>query len=407
MLKTVRNPSFRRIYFVPLLSNLTGSMTWAINVVYALELGASITEVNLITTIWTSMSVLVLVPFGILSDRMGRKPMLLIPTALTIVGSTIRSLATSPSQLLVAAFIGALSSDFFTILISMVVDVARPNEQREAISTLLLFSSIGMVAGPLIGSILLSFPGIVTRNIYQIDAVAQTCVLAYSFIMIRETKAKTKEKEVFHASNVLDLLRKPSFRYLLVMVFLFFYFFGTMNTYIPIHANRNLSLSDAEVSTLATFRGLATMLIRFSAATFLSRVQPRKLLILAFTLGGIAALVSPLASSYPLLILISFAYGSSFGMTMVLGYTMVSEESTPSNRGTANAVYSVFQSMGSLAVASTSSLAEAAGIAPVFLLAGSASLASTIPISLRRTRQAKGRSDDPDQSSASGEKNRP
>ena len=387
MLETVRNPKLARIYVVPLLSNLTGSMTWAINVLYALELGASIFEVNLISTIWSTMSILVLVPFGILSDRLGRKPMLVLPTILVIVGSTMRALSTSPSHLLVASFFGALSSDFFTVLVSMVVDVAEPKEQRVAISTLLLFSSVGMVIGPLIGSLLLSLPMIRLRNLYHLDIVSQTCVLLYVAFRVSETRKKeaTSERTELRA-YVGDLIGKPSFRYMLAMSFLFFYFFASMNTYVPIFANRTLGLSDSEVSALATFRGLATMLIRFSAATFLNKVSATGFLMAILCLGGVTALVAPLANSYAALIVIVFLYGASFGATMILGYILVTSDSSARSRGTANAIYSVFQSMGSLAVVTTSQVAETIGLTPVFLIAGVSALSSAIPVYLRRSR---------------------
>jgi predicted MFS family arabinose efflux permease len=333
------------------------------------------------------MSILVLVPFGILSDRLGRKPMLVIPTILVIIGSTMRAFSTSPSHLLAASFVGALSSDFFTVLISMVSDVAEPKEQRVAISTLLLFSSVGMVMGPLIGSLLLSSPMICLRNLYQLDAVWQTCVLLYVVFRVSETRKKEATSESMELrAYVGDLLGRPSFRCLLAMSFLFFYFFASMNTYIPIFANRTLGFSDAEVSALDTFKGLAIMLTRFSAATFLNKVSATGFLMSILCLGGAAALMAPLANSYASLIVIVFLYGASFGATMILGYILVTSDSSPRSRGTANAIYGVFQSMGSLAVVLTSSMAEAVGLTPVFLIAGVAALSSAIPIYLRRSR---------------------
>ena len=386
MLTTLRNPKLLKLYVIPLISNLTGSMTWAISVIYALDLGASILQVNLISTVWSTMSILVVVPFGILSDRLGRKPMLIVPTILTILGSTMRSLATDPNHLLIAAFVGALSSDFFTVLISMVADVAEPEEQRESISTLLLFSSIGMVMGPLLGSFILTLPQMTLRNLYQMDVVVQTCVLLYVIVKVSETKTEAKSEKVEYRTHLSDLVNKPNFRLMLVMASFFFYFFSTMNTYVPICGRIVLGLSDSQVSTLATFRGLAIMFIRFSVATFLNKVPARPFLISTLALGGMTALVTPIANSYITLTGITFLYGVSFGATMVLGYTLVTSDSTPSSRGTANAIYSVFQSIGSLAVVFTSSLAETVGLAPVFLIGGVAALLSIIPIFLRKTR---------------------
>ena len=93
-----------------------------------------------------------------------------------------------------------------------------------------------------------------------------------------------------------------------------------------------------------------------------------------------------MANSYAALITIVFLYGASFGATMILGYILVTRDSSPRSRGTANAIYSVFQSLGSLAVVSTSQMAETIGLTPVFLIAGVSALSSAIPVYLRRSR---------------------
>jgi len=117
-------------------------MSNSISILFALDLGANIFQVNLINTMRSTMSILLLVPFGILSDRLGRKPMLLYPRAVMFLGTLIRTFATTPDHLLLAALAGGFAGGgFFPILLSMIGDVAKPKEQQKAISTLFLFSS--------------------------------------------------------------------------------------------------------------------------------------------------------------------------------------------------------------------------------------------------------------------------
>ena len=69
MFTTLKNPALLKIYFIPLITMTVQSMTGAIAILYALELGADIFQVNLISTIQSLMGIILLVPFGILSDR--------------------------------------------------------------------------------------------------------------------------------------------------------------------------------------------------------------------------------------------------------------------------------------------------------------------------------------------------
>ncbi|MFB0522694.1 MAG: MFS transporter [Candidatus Bathyarchaeia archaeon] len=167
MFATLRKAAFVKIYVIPLAAMTTASMTGAIAVLYALDLGANILQINLITTIRSTMGILLLVPFGILSDRLGRKPMILFSRAIMTLGTLIRTLATDPNHLLIAAFVGGFAGGgFWPILLSMLGDIAKREEQQEAVSTLLVFSSLGMLIGPVICSFLLSLPQIALRDIY-------------------------------------------------------------------------------------------------------------------------------------------------------------------------------------------------------------------------------------------------
>ncbi len=391
MFATLRKPAFLKLYAIPLASNTTASMTWAIAVIYALDLGANILQVNLITTIWSTMGIILLLPFGIISDRFGRRPMLLYPRILMFLGTLIRAFATEPNHLLLAAFVGGFAGGgFFPVLLSMVGDIAKPEERQESIGILYLFSSIGMLVGPVVCSLLLTLPQVTLRNIYQIDSVAQAGSILYILTQIRETMPKRiKSEKVKYRAYIVDIVRQTNFRSLLVMGFLFFFYNSIMNTYIPIYARIDLDLSDAEIASLATYRSLAIMLIRFSATTIFARAPIRIFLLSALTLGGITGLATPFAINYLSIVLIFFFSGLSFGATMILGSTLVAADSTPRNRGVANSLYNAAQSAGNITKILTSPIADNLGLTIVFLLGGVTTLIANIPVLLRKSNRTK------------------
>lgn len=386
MFSTLKNPALVKLYILPLIFVASGSMTWAISVLYALDLGASILQVNLITTIRSAMSILLLVPFGILSDRFGRRPMLLFPRIIVLIGLLIRTFATHPNHLLLAAFVGGFAGGgFFPVLLSMVADVAEPEDRQEVISTLYLFSGIGMFLGPLIGSLLLTMPQVSLRNLYQIHVIAMVGTLLYMATQIQETKPDTPKSEQTHFKiHISDLIHRSDFQALLATTLLFSFYRSIINTYIPIYARVDLNLTDAEVSSLSIYRNLAVVIIRFSCATFLTGAPITILFLSALALGGLAGLAAPLANSYLLLILIRLLAGLSHGATMILGSTLVAVETKTENRGVANSIYNVAQSIGGMANVFTSPIAESQGLSSVFLLGGASALTATLPILIRR-----------------------
>lgn len=379
MFATVKKPAFMKIYAIPLLTVMVQSMSGAIAILYALDLGANVLQVNLITTIRSTMGIFLMVPFGILSDRFGRKPMVLYSRIVTLLGTVMRAFATEPNHLIIASLFGGFAGGgFFPILLTMIGDIAEPEERQEAISTLFFFSSLGLMIGPAICTGLLLLPQITMRNIYQITAIADVGIIIYLALTIRETKSRTHEKgnSRLHISN---LIKNSSFQGLLTMSFLYFFSRSVVQTYVPIYASVDLQLSNAEVASFSFYRSLAIMLIRLSSATFLIRLSTRPFLISVLLLGGITSLVSPFANNYLLIVVIFFLSGLSYGATSILGSTLVSNISTPENRGIANSLYNLAQSTGNITKLVTSPIADIFGLTSVFFFGGLVGLLSAIP----------------------------
>jgi MFS family permease len=368
---------------------MMGSMVWSISIIYALELGADILEINLITTIRSTMGILLLVPFGVLSDRLGRKPMVLYSRAIFTIGTLIRAFATNPSHLILASFIGGFSGGgFFPILLSMISDVAKPEELQEAISTLYLFSSFGMVIGPVITSSVLTLFQLTLRNIYQIAILGQVALFVYLITQIQETKQQVDQKRKNKAiTHITDLIHQTQFQSLLLIAFLYFFSRSIINTYVPIYASTQLNLSDGEIASFSIYRNIAIMIIRLSTATVLTRVPNRYFFLFALTLGGVTSLASLFAHDYLMLIIILFLSGISYGATAILGNIYVAKTSSHANRGIANSIYNTAQGIGNITKIITAPIVDSIGLWAVFLLGGVTALTSTVPVLLKKIKE--------------------
>jgi MFS family permease len=389
MLETIHNPKLMRIYLIPLISMILGTMTGAISILFILELGGTVFEINLIMTISSAMGILIIVPFGMLSDRLGRRPTVLYPRIITLIGISIYAFATTPLHLIIASIIGGFAGgSFFPVLLSMIGDVAKPEERQEAISTFYLFSSIGMFIGPIITSALLTMPQMQMRTIYQIVTVAQVAFTIYLITQIKETQTKQVDSEKVDYKNVIiQLLKEKYFLSIIFMSFLYFFFNSIMNTYIPIYGRLTLNLSTAEVASISTFRSIAVMIIRFSSATILTKLSNKTVLLSAIFLGGITGITTFFASNYLSIILIMFLTGLSYGVVLSLGSSIISVNSTPKNRGIANSLHMATMGIGNITKMVTTPIVDLFGVSIVFLIGGITAFSSAIPIVLKKSKK--------------------
>ncbi len=76
MFVALKKPAVLKICLLPVLTQITDYMLSAILIVYAIELKADIVQITAITAISGTMYILLQIPFGILSDRVGRVPVI-------------------------------------------------------------------------------------------------------------------------------------------------------------------------------------------------------------------------------------------------------------------------------------------------------------------------------------------
>ena len=383
MLATLRKPAFVRIYLIPLVSNTAASMTGAIAILYALDLGASILQVNLITAIQSTMGILLLVPFGILSDRVGRRPMIVFSRTMSVFGALVRAFATDANHLLIASFVGGFAGGvlYFSVLLSMIADIAKPKEQHEGVSTLLLFNGLGMLLGPIVCSLLLTLPQMTLRSIYHIGVVAQICTLLYVIVGIRETTPKTASgARIVYRIAIRDLMSRKDFQGLLLAIFFYAFSDSVLRIYVPIYSRLDLNLSDAEIASFSTYRSLSNMLIRFFLATILTRFPIGLLYLTGLTLGGIVSLACVFAPNYLSIALILFFSGMANGLQAVSKNTLTARKSTARNRGVANSLSHLSESIAHISTTHTSPIAYELGLTPVFLISGMTALLATTPL---------------------------
>ncbi|MCU1449302.1 MAG: Tetracycline resistance efflux pump [Acidimicrobiales bacterium] len=120
---------------------------------YAQRLHASATTVGALFSSFSVAQLLFAPVWGRLSDRVGRKPVLLLSLAGTAVGSLLTGLAGSLALLFVGRVIDGVSGASVSVAHAAVADVATPEERPRLFGLLGAAFGVGFVAGPAIGAL--------------------------------------------------------------------------------------------------------------------------------------------------------------------------------------------------------------------------------------------------------------
>jgi multidrug resistance protein len=121
---------------------------------YAKHFGASESVNGLLVGAYSAMQFLFSPVLGKISDRVGRRPVLLVSLLGTCVGFAIMGFAGSLLWLFVARIIDGISGGNISTAQSYIADITSPEERTKAMGLIGAAFGLGFVLGPAIGGIL-------------------------------------------------------------------------------------------------------------------------------------------------------------------------------------------------------------------------------------------------------------
>jgi MFS family permease len=161
--------------------------------VYGAQVGLTVAQISTFVASFFVGSVLLQYPIGWISDRMDRRFLILIVSAIGAAGSLLgMALGQVYTLLLVSAFIvGGMSNPLYSLLIAHTNDFLQREDMAAASGGLLFINGLGAIAGPVITGYMMQVVG--PGGFYLFTAVLFMALVAYA--AYRSTRRKAKRSE--------------------------------------------------------------------------------------------------------------------------------------------------------------------------------------------------------------------
>lgn len=154
-----------------------------------LDLGTEVAAVQLTLSVFLLGFGLAQLVYGPLSDRIGRRPLLLFGTGLYVVASLACMVASSIGTLVAARFLQAVGACCGPVLGRAVVrDVWEPEEAARVLAYLAAAMTLAPAAGPILGGLLTA--GFGWRSTFAALALFGTLLLAGVALLLPETNRR-------------------------------------------------------------------------------------------------------------------------------------------------------------------------------------------------------------------------
>ena len=163
---------------------------------YAERFGASPLVIGLLLGVYSAMQCLFAPILGKLSDRIGRRPVLLVSVIGTSIGFLIMGVANSLWLLFVARIIDGVTGGNISTAQAYIADVTPPEQRSRGMGLIGAAFGLGFIFGPAIGGLLsrvsLSAPFLFAAALAAANAIAMSWLLPESLPAERRNQASER-----------------------------------------------------------------------------------------------------------------------------------------------------------------------------------------------------------------------
>ncbi|QHN02631.1 MFS transporter [Granulicella sp. WH15] len=194
---------------------------------YAEHFGASAFTVGLLLSVFALCQLLAGPPLGQLSDRIGRKPVLVLSQIGTLAGYILLALSNTLWLIFLARIIDGLTAGNISVAHAYVSDNTPPEQRTKAFGIVGAAFGLGMLVGPSLGGLLVRHS--LTTPIWGACVLSALSIVATTVLLPKGIRAEHKgpSKTLLPVKPILACFRDPATSGLFLLLSLFYFAFNT------------------------------------------------------------------------------------------------------------------------------------------------------------------------------------
>ncbi len=230
---------------------------------YAENYGASSLLVGLLSTSYSLMQFIFTPVWGRLSDRFGRRPLILLSLTGSCVGFLVFGLARNLLMLFLGRMLAGIAGAIIPTTNAYIADVTTPENRAKGMGLVGAAFGLGFILGPAIGGLLSPYgydkPALLASAMAGLNLVFAYFELPES--LTDEIRLKAKKRR-FSLQALADSLRHPRIGLLLAMYFVITFAFSNMEATFGLLNEHRYGLTARQTGYLFTLIGVLISLMQ-------------------------------------------------------------------------------------------------------------------------------------------------
>ncbi len=254
------------IIFIIMFTEVLGfSMVLPIIPFLGLSLGLNAFQVGLIMSVFSFSQLFASPVTGKLSDRFGRKPILLVSQTSTLIGFLLLGIANSVWLLVAARLIDGLIGSNMTVSQAYISDVTSPQDRTKIYGYSSAVFGAGLIFGPVIGGTLstinYSIPMFFAAGISLISIILVILFLPES-LSLKKKNSKIKFNDIIPFDDVRRFFKDSNVRKVLILFFIYSFGFFLFISSFALFAKKQVQVTAQEVGFLIAWIGILRVIFQ-------------------------------------------------------------------------------------------------------------------------------------------------
>jgi len=266
-----------RIIFLIMLMDVVGmSIMFPVAPYIVQRYSSAALMVTMLTVIYAGAQFVAAPAFGKISDRVGRRPMLLVSVFGSAIGYFIFGIGGALWVLFLGRLIDGITGGNISTASAYLIDISKPEERAKNFTLLGMAYGVGFILGPALGGVLghwsLNLPVHMAGIIFLISTALVYFELPESLPAGRRARNRLSLNDLNPFASVASMMIKPGLGLILLIIALFNFSFDGVNSVTGVFVKNKLGASPLTLGLLMVSVGIA---IAFVQATLMDRSVKR------------------------------------------------------------------------------------------------------------------------------------
>ena len=305
---------------------------------YAETFNATPTQIGLLVASYAAAQLVGAPILGRLSDRIGRKPVLVISLTGTFIGFLILGFANSLWMLFLSRILDGFTGGNISVAQAYITDVTDESNRAKGLGMLGAAFGLGFIIGPALGGILsvygFAVPAFVAAGFSLLSILGVLFFLPESLTEAAREELSKRQKSSFSLKHLWQAINRPRVGPILHVRFFYGLAFAIFQTIFPLYALYRFDLDARSTGFVLTYVGILVVFVQgFLVGWMAARFNEFRLIFLATVVMGLSLLAWSIVPNIILLLVVLAPLAFAAGVLNTLLNSTLSKAVYPEEVG--------------------------------------------------------------------------